>query len=134
MNRTRRILVASFAINLALLAALAFLGFRIWLSNSEMDAWARYAGKMQAHADFGNGVRRFYRPTVAKSIEDRGGFDGEHDGDAEIWSWIVYAGLGSSSQRSAEAFTEAYNRRMREYIAKPELYKPHGVAANRSAD
>jgi hypothetical protein len=42
--------------------------------------------------------------------------------------------FGCSSQRSTEAFTTAYNLRMREYIANPDLYKPHGVAANGRAD
>ena len=134
MKRRRLILAVSMLLNVVLLGALAYREVQFAIQRWEAQAWARYAGSMQAHADFGNGVRRFYHPTLAASTNDRGGFTGERDGDAEVWSFLYHAELGEASRATAELFADAYNKRMRNYIADPASYKPNGLAANRPAD
>jgi len=128
----------SLVLNVVLLAALTYreVNFRIQRFSRESDArgWARFAGSMQAHADYGNGVRRIYRPTLATSTSDRCGFTGDREGDAEVWSWLYHAELGEASRAAAESFADAYNKLMRKYMADPDSYEPHGVAATRPAD
>ena len=73
MKRTRVILTLSLLLNVVLLGALAYREIQRLAWEFEAPSWARFAGSMQAHADFGNGVRRIYRPTLAASADDRPG-------------------------------------------------------------
>jgi hypothetical protein len=136
LKRSQFILTLSVLLNVVLLAILAYreVNYRIqrFLWESGAPSWARYAGSMQAHADFGNGVRRIYRPTLA-APHDRARFTGEHEGDAEVWSWLYHSELGEASRAEAESFTDGYNRRMRNYIADPDSYEPNGLAATQPA-
>ncbi len=59
----------SLFLNVLLLFTLLVRKGQRWLVDKfqvEMEApsWATFAGNMQASADYGNGVRRFYRPTL----------------------------------------------------------------------
>jgi hypothetical protein len=91
---------------------------KIWWE-TEAPPWAGYAGSMQAGADFGNDVRRYYRLTAATSAGDRATDTGERDGVAEIWTWPYYPSLGDASRASNAAFVDSYNRRMRHLMAGP---------------
>lgn len=134
----RRILALSLLMNAALVIAFASreVHYRIqrFVWESGAPSWAGYAGSMQAHADFGNGVRRFYRPTPEASSEARSAFTGDRDGQAEIWSWVYYPSLGEAARASAESFADAYNKRMKNYIADPGSYEPTGLAATRPTE
>lgn len=134
----RRILALSLLMNAALVIAFAAreVHHRVqrFLWESDAPSWAGYAGSMQAHADFGNGVRRFYRPTPAASLDARSAFTGHRDGQAEIWSWVYYPSLGEAARASAESFADAYNKRMKNYIADPGSYEPNGLAATRPTE
>jgi hypothetical protein len=138
LKRTRIILTLSLLLNAVLLGVLAYreVNFRIqrFLWESEAPGWAKYAGAMQAVADYGNGLRRFYRPTLAKDTSARASFTGELDQGAEVWTWIYYENMGEASRSSAVAFTDAYNARMLNFIKDPESYEKNGVAATRPAD
>lgn len=135
MRRTQIILTLSLLLNAILLVTLAYreTNFRIqrFLWESEAPSWAKYAGGMQAVADYGNGVRRFYRPTFAKDTGVSASFTGQLDQGAEVWTWIYY-GTGAS-QASATAYTDAYNARMLDFIKDPAAYGKNGVAATRPA-
>ncbi|HYV39987.1 MAG TPA: hypothetical protein VE988_30155 [Gemmataceae bacterium] len=134
MNWTRLILTVSLLANVALIAVFAFRESQRFLWESEAPRWAKYAGAMQAHADFGNGVRRFYRAVPAASVNERAMFTGEHDGTAEVWTHLYFNGQGVDSRRTAEAYVDAYNKRMRGYIADPNSYKLNGLSANQRDD
>lgn len=101
---------------------------------AEAPNWAKYAGAMQAHADFGNGVRRVYRAMLSSSSNSRAGFTGEHEGIAQVWSWTYHGELGNANRAAAESFTDAYNNRMRDYIANPNLYEPNRLAATQTSE
>lgn len=137
MKSRRFILTLSLLLNLVLLAVLGYREVNSHIQRllweTDVPSWARYAGAMQAIADFGNGVRRIYRPTLATQTNDRPRFTGEHDGDAEVWSWLYYGEMGEASRAAAESFADGYNRRMRNYIANPSSYQPHQLAATRPA-
>ena len=95
----------------------------------ESPSWAAYAGAMQAIADFGNGVRRFYRPTLTEDTRARSSFTGQLDQGAQVWSWIYFGNLGEPSRLSAIAYTDAYNARMLKFIQDPSSYSRNGAAA-----
>ena len=94
MKRTRVILALSLLLNAILLGTLTYreMSFRIQRSlwESEAPNWAKYAGGMQAVADYGNGVRRFYRPTLAKDISENAAFTGQS-------TKVLKSGRGSTS-------------------------------------
>jgi hypothetical protein len=125
-------------VNAILLGALAYreINFRIqrFMWESEVPGWAKYAGAMQAVADYGNGVRRFYRPIFAKDTSARASFTGQLDQGAEVWTWIYYQDTGDASKSAAVAYTDAYNARMLNFIKDPTSYEKNGVAATRSAE
>jgi hypothetical protein len=135
LKRTRLILTLSLLLNAILLGVLACrevnLRIQRLLQESDAPGWAKYAGAMQAVADYGNGVRRFYRPTLAKDTSARASFTGELDQGAEVWTWIYYESVGEASRSSAVAFIDAYNARMRNFIKDPASYEKNGVAATR---
>ena len=138
LKRRRIILWLSMLLNAVLLAVLAGreISFRhqasLW--DAQAPAWARYAGTMQAIADYGNGVRRIYRPTLPNDLPARGPFTGQVDQGCEVWAWIYYEELGEASRSSAVAFTDAYNKRMRNCIKDPELCDRNRAAATQPAD
>jgi hypothetical protein len=138
LKRTRVILTLSLLLNAVLLGVLAYreVNFRIqrFLWESEAPGWAKYAGAMQAVADYGNGVRRFYRPTLAKETSAKASFTGQLDQGAEVWTWIYFDNMGEASRSSALAYTDAYNARMLNFIKDPASYERNGVAATRPAD
>ncbi len=103
-------------------------------TETEAPSWATYAGAMQAVADYGNGVRRFYRPTLANDTSARSSFTGQIDQGAEVWSWTYFGNMGEASRLSAVAFTDAYNARMLNFLKDPASYAHNGVAATRPAD
>jgi hypothetical protein len=125
---------ASLILNGILLLALAAREGQHMLLRFQMETeaphWAKYAGAMQAIADFGNGVRRFYRPTLGTDSTTKASYTGQLDHGAEVWSWIYYRNLGESSRLSAVAYTEAYNARMMNFIKEPESYRANGAAAS----
>jgi len=135
LKRCRWILVASLLLNAALLSTLAYLEAQHRVQRALRDlvagSWARYAGAMQAHADFGNGVRRLYRPTPATLPNERSGFTGTREGDAEVWSWVYHREPWGGDRASAESFADGYNQRMKKDLADPASYEPHGPAAGR---
>lgn len=104
-------------------------------SEMEVQNWARFAGGMQAVADYGNGVRRIYRPVLNDKLETRSSFTGQHDDrGAEIWSWVYYSESSAMSRIGAEAFTAAYDRRMRGFMDDPKSFDMKRFAATRPAD
>jgi len=137
--RLRRLLVAvSLLLNAALLLELYFReqphridGFT-W--DAQAPAWAAYAGRMQAERHFAGGVRRLYRPAPAASFDDRCGFTGTREGEAEVWTWVYHPDSGDAARSSAEAFADAYNQRMRKYLADPGRDRPPHPPTARLAD
>jgi hypothetical protein len=134
----------SILINCLLALAVSLLGFELLMEHLyvelQVTSMSRYAGALQASADFGNGVRRFYRPTPAKDTSAGPTFTGERDRGVEVWSqpfcsvsWMVYL-IDQADKTRAEAFADAYNARMRDFIKNPAKYDPHGEAATQSAD
>jgi hypothetical protein len=99
----------------------------------EAPSWAGYAGAMQAIADYGNGVRRFYRPTFTNDLRAKSSFTGQFDQGAEVWSWIYFGDMGEASRLSAVAFTEAYNARMMNFMKDPSSFTRNGAAATQPA-
>jgi hypothetical protein len=124
--------------------AVVVLGFELLMEHfyveTQVTSMSRYAGKLQASADFGNGVRRFYRPTLASDTNARSAFTGEREEGVEVWSWTYYSAswmvclIDQADKASAEAFADTYNAQMRNFIKNPAKYDPHGEAATQSAD
>jgi hypothetical protein len=108
-------------VNVVLLFALAAEHARLHFERIswEMEApsWATYAGTMQCISDEGYGVRRFYRLVPVNNGNGKSVFTGERDNGTEIWSWPSYPDLGEASLAANQAFVEAYNRRMRSFLA-----------------
>ena len=127
----------SLALNMLLLAALlAREGQHLLLRfqmETEAPSWAKYAGAMQAVADYGNGVRRLYRPALATDVgSHQTSFTGRTEDGVEVWSWTYYANGGECSRLCAEAYADAYDARMRNFIKHPRTYANNGVAATRT--
>jgi hypothetical protein len=138
LKRSRAILTLSLLLNGILLGVLAYREVNVRIQRmsweSESPGWAKYAGAMQAVADYGNGVRRLYRATLAKDAGVKASFTGQVDRGAEVWTWIYYEEMGDASRAAAAAFTEAYNARMLNFMKDPGAYSRNGVAARRRAE
>ncbi len=121
MQYRKWILGCSLFLNGILVVALAFgyqyLRFERIGWEWEAPAWATYAGTMDCIASHDNGVRRFYQLVTVTTGEAKMAFTGERYNGVEIWSWPTYPGLGEASQAANQAFVEAYNRRMRNFLA-----------------
>jgi hypothetical protein len=104
-------------------------------AEEEVSGLAAYAGTMQAIADFGHGVHRLYRPTLATAADGSSyrHFTGQTDHGAEVWTWSYYTSTLSFNEASARAFTEAYNRRILNFIANPAPFRKSDFAATQPA-
>lgn len=136
--RVPSIRTCSLVLNALLLIFLLFREGQHWLirfqSETEAPGWARYAGAMQAIADYGNGVRRLYRPIQSSEAVQKAKFTGEIEHGAQVWTWIYHEQLGEAARQSALAFTDGYNARMRNFIDDPQSYSSNASAATQPAD
>jgi hypothetical protein len=116
------ILVASLWLNAILLLAIAagylYLRFEQMQWELEGPHWATYAGTMQCIADHGAGNRRLYRLQIVTSDKGERQFTGDRENGIDIWSWPWYPNLGEASRASNQEFVDAYNRRMKNFIAE----------------
>ncbi len=115
--------IVSLCLNAILLLALAAgygnLRFQRVLWETEGPHWASYAGTMQCIADHDGGVTRFYRMVTVSATDGKGEskFTGERENGVEVWSWPWHSTLGEPSRASTQAFVDAYNRRMKNFVA-----------------
>jgi uncharacterized membrane protein len=123
--------IVSLCLNVILLLALAagyeYVRFERISWQMEGPHWATYAGTMQCIADHDSGTTRFYRMVTVPATDGKAErkFTGERQDGAEVWSWPWYSNLGEPSRASSQAFVDAYNRRMKSFLAE---------AATRPAD
>lgn len=131
MTNRKWTLIVSLCLNAILLLALAagyeyFRLQRLWWE-MEGPPWAMYAGTMQCIADHDGGITRYYRMVTVSGTDGKAErkFTGEHEDGVEVWSWPWYSNLGEASRASTQTYVDAYNRRMRSFVAE---------AATRPAD
>jgi hypothetical protein len=136
----KRPTLRALSLMLNLLFVLAFLLGAGWLrffqTETVMDvySWASYAGVMQACADDGVGERRFYRPMLTDlNGPGRSHFTGQTEQGERVWTWPYYQLYGYSGKAGADAFTNAYNRRMLNFISNPKSFQAAGVSATQRA-
>lgn len=119
-NRRRLLLVIVLLLtNVTTAALLARSWWVDWMAQNELYGFATYAGAMQAHADYANGVHRQYELVA----DTRSGFTGRHDGPFEVWRWTYYPDLGQSHLRANQAFVEMYNTKMRFMLQHPDEFR-----------
>ncbi|MEO0587011.1 MAG: hypothetical protein AAF078_05170 [Planctomycetota bacterium] len=86
-------------------------GMKLPVVQSELEASQAMLGTIWAMLDYENGERRQYKLVVAS----RGALNaatGEQDGPFEVWSWTYVDWTGGKA--AAQAFADAYNRKMRD--------------------
>jgi hypothetical protein len=122
MKNRNWLLIVSLWLNAILLLALAvgygyFRFQRVWWE-MEGPQWATYAGTMQCIADHDNGVSRYYRMVTVVATGGKAGstFTGDREHGVEVWSWPWYSNLGEASRVSTQAFVDAYNCRMKNFV------------------
>lgn len=97
-------------IALPLLFAMVFIPFRI-ASQSSLETWASYAGKLQARVWFQEGHHRLLVLTPNSKSE----FTGRKDGQYEVWSWGHYTNTSWLTVGDPDRqFINAFNERMRQ--------------------
>ena len=105
---------------------------RFWWENRLAEdsafGFAAYAGAMQAHADYRNGVLRQYE-LIADSHT---GFTGQRDGPFEVWGWNFYPSLGRIDRIANEAFVEVYDKKMKFMQQHPEQFQPDETGAHKT--
>ncbi|MDB6029636.1 MAG: hypothetical protein JWM68_5859 [Verrucomicrobiales bacterium] len=90
--------------------SLPFVSYRI-TSRMSMEAWASYAGKLQARIWF---QENHYR-LLELSPDEKNKFTGRKDGEFEIWTWTHYTNSSWLVAESADReFVDAFNHRMRQ--------------------
>jgi hypothetical protein len=130
-NRRRLLLVILLVLtNVTTAVLLVRLWWTNWLAQNELYGFATYAGAMQAHADYGNGVRRQYELVA----DIRSGFTSRHDGPFGVWRWTYYPNLGQSKLFANKAFVETYNSKMKFMQQHPEQFRPDEVCAHNPQD
>ncbi|HXE55399.1 MAG TPA: hypothetical protein VN541_20410 [Tepidisphaeraceae bacterium] len=118
--RRRGLLVILLAItNLATASLFAHTWFDGWIARDELYGFATYAGSMQAHADYCNGVLREYELSAGGHSD----FTGRRDGPFQIWRWTYYPDLGRNNRFANQAFVQAYNSRMKFMQAHPDEWR-----------
>jgi hypothetical protein len=103
------------------------------VARSEVLGFATYAGAIQAHVDFGNGVRRQYELFAESGAGiSRRGFSGRHDGTSEIWQWTYYPSLGQNHWFANRTFVDMYNSKMKFMRQHLEQFQPDEMGAHNS--
>ena len=124
LNRTKVILsallIASVLGNAALL-------LRAWWTNQRWEmaiyGMSSFAGALQAHADFRNGVRRQYELSTDGKVE----YTRRNDGPFEVWKWPYYPDssvLGHGDAFGNDSFVQTYNAKMKAMNEHPERFTP----------
>jgi hypothetical protein len=122
LKNRKWLLAVSLSLNGILILVLAFgyTYFRYQRVMWEMEGpvWAMIAGTMQCIADHDTGTTRYYRLVAVPVTEGKAErkFTGEHEDGVEIWAWPWYANLGEASRMSQQAFVDAYNGRMKNFV------------------
>jgi hypothetical protein len=122
-------IVASWwALSVAIGVSIWFYAYKISTQMS-MEAWASYAGKLQARVWFQEGRYRLLELTSDEKSQSTG----RTDGPFEIWTWTHYTNAPSLTVQTADKeFVDAFNSRMRQlWDGRQRGAEPDG-AANQS--
>ncbi len=100
------------------------MGVSIWFyayrltTQSSMETWASYAGKLQARVWFQEGRYRL----LELSSDDKPQFTGRTNGPFEVWTWTHYTNAPSLTGQTADRqFVEAFNSRMKQLWASRQM-------------
>jgi hypothetical protein len=121
MNLKKHLIIYALGIVFPFACIIIWVSF--YLSRSEAETWASYAGGLQAKEWFAEGKYR-----LLEISEDDMHFTGRHEGEFEIWAWKSYQKpkwlflVPDASHR----FVQAFNERMRKCYEKKKTvpWKP----------